>query len=583
MLRSEIHISNHRGEDDLLSAGLGLDGLRSLLPPELADPQAPTPAELRRRAIWTSWRGIADLAPGGGFAEVYGQLPAVPGQEFHAYATLPNARQPHRVLLQLPDSFDARRRCLLVTASSGSRGVYGAISLAGGWGLPRGCAVAYTDKGAGSGFVDLHSGLGAGLSGLAEADAPELRFSAAPQREPWVALKHAHSGDHPEADWGRHLRQAAEFGLAQLSAALPGQAPFTFDNTTVIAVGVSNGGTAVLRAAEDAEPWLDAAVAIAPNVHVAGHGRPAYDYGSEAALLMPCALLDARFADAPFARHQGEAPPLWRQACEAAAARGSLKAGSEAERIAEALARLHDGGWSDAAIAAGALSVSFEMWRSVGSVYASAYLRRGPFEMPCGFHAARVGADGEARAASATDVALWASDSSGIPTTAGVQLVSPTDSETPPALAGLSCLRELWTGDSEDARALRAAIVQTRAGAPRVGLPLIVAHGLDDGLIPDAFSSAAYVAQAEAAGRPLRYWQLPHVQHFDAFLGLPPLAARYLPLMPYAYRALDMAWADLQRNRGPVDARLRVAATPRGMQGHGAAALSSSNLALPED
>ena len=33
--------------------------------------------------------------------------------------------------------------------SSGSRGVYGAIST-GEWGLKKGCAVAYTDKGAGT-------------------------------------------------------------------------------------------------------------------------------------------------------------------------------------------------------------------------------------------------------------------------------------------------------------------------------------------------------------------------------------------------------------------------------------------------
>ena len=39
--------------------------------------------------------------------------------------------------------------------SSGSRGVYGAIGTAGEWGLKRGCAVAYADKGTGMGVHDL--------------------------------------------------------------------------------------------------------------------------------------------------------------------------------------------------------------------------------------------------------------------------------------------------------------------------------------------------------------------------------------------------------------------------------------------
>src|SRR5690606_38967943 len=92
--------TEHRGQDDLLSAGLGLDGLRALVAPAFADAAHPTPAELRRRALWSNWRGIADLAPGGGYGELYGSVASVPGREFSAFATLPGAKQPHRVLLQ---------------------------------------------------------------------------------------------------------------------------------------------------------------------------------------------------------------------------------------------------------------------------------------------------------------------------------------------------------------------------------------------------------------------------------------------------------------------------------------------------
>src|SRR5690606_39352852 len=121
--------------------------------------------ERRRRAILASWTGTADPGPRGGCGRVYGAVPDVPGREYQAFARVPGARSPHRVLLQAPDAFDARARCLVVAASSGSRGVYGAIALAGAWALPRGCAVAYTDKGTGPGYFDLAGDTGVALDG----------------------------------------------------------------------------------------------------------------------------------------------------------------------------------------------------------------------------------------------------------------------------------------------------------------------------------------------------------------------------------------------------------------------------------
>ena len=332
--------STHRQGDDLLSAGLGLDGLRAATPPAFADPAAPTAAELRRRALWSNWRGIADLASGGGYGTLYGQVPIVPGREFHALATVPGARHPHRVLLQLPDAFDPQRRCVVVTASSGSRGIYGAIAVAGAWGLPRGCAVAYTDKGAGTDYFDLDAGMGTASDGTivdagqaaafnplgsAGASNPAPAAGSEPVRL-GVAFKHAHSGDNPEADWGVHVKQAAQFALAQLDAAYPQAAPFTFDNTRVIAVGISNGGGAVLRAAEQGD-WLDAVVAGEPNVNVAGT-RPLYDIGTEAALLMPCAGLAVE--DRPRSPLSALAQKGGELRCAALAAAGVLAGGDVA-------------------------------------------------------------------------------------------------------------------------------------------------------------------------------------------------------------------------------------------------------------
>ena len=198
-LVSAIAVTEHRGQDDLLTAGLGLDGLRAMTPPGFADPSAPTPAELRRRAIWSNWRGIADLAPGGGYGELYGSVEVVPGREYQALAKVPGAQQPHRVLVQVPDSFDQTARCIVVAPASGSRGVLGAIAVAGPWALPKGCAVAYTDKGAGGDYFDLDAGLGVrldGTIGMPTSDEP-LAFMPEQATGSGIAVKHAHSRDNP--------------------------------------------------------------------------------------------------------------------------------------------------------------------------------------------------------------------------------------------------------------------------------------------------------------------------------------------------------------------------------------------------
>src|SRR5690606_25495708 len=123
-LAGAVRETRHAGEDDLLSAGLGLDGLRSAAPMP-ADAAAPTAAELRRLAIHSNWTGIADLDPQGVIGSLYGGVPGVPGREYHAFALVAGARHPHRVLAQVPDAFDLARPCLLVAPASGSRGVYG--------------------------------------------------------------------------------------------------------------------------------------------------------------------------------------------------------------------------------------------------------------------------------------------------------------------------------------------------------------------------------------------------------------------------------------------------------------------------
>ena len=583
-LVSDILSSRHADNDDLLTAGLGADGLRSPISPAFADPAAPTAAELRRRAIWANWRGIADLAPGGGYGDVYGSLARVPGSEFHAFAKVPGAKQPHRVMVQLPDSFDLEKRCIVVTASSGSRGIYGPIALAGSWGLSHGCAVAYTDKGAGTGFVDTQTGSGARLDGTRGAVTETLEFSTplvGDGATASIAVKHANSGDNPEADWGRHVQQAAEFALRVLETRYRDQKPFTHQNTRVIALGVSNGAGAVLRAAEIDGGWLDGVVAVSPNIYPGQGGRPLYDYVTEAALYQPCALNAAAFDTVAMARAGGVKSALGVARCASLQAAGLLATGMPDQQAEQARTFLHGKGWTDQALAAGSISTAFDLWRAVAVTYASAYARTPADAMPCGFHFQTIDAKGVAHAPSAAEQAAWWSESSGIPPGAGVGIVDPNMTAVDPTFAGLQCLRALW--EKQDALALRvqSGVEETRAALPRAGLPVMVLHGANDGLVIEAFSGGAYAAWAKANGRDqVRYWKVHDAQHFDAFLGLPVLGSQYVPMLPYGYRAMDLMWAHVLEGK-PLPESREITPRKRALSATGLAPLSADDLALP--
>ena len=566
--------TEHRGSDDLLTAGLGLDALRATAAPAFASPAQPTAVEARRRAIWSSWRGIADLTPGGGFGDVYGNLQAAPGREFSAYARIPGAGQPHRVLVQIPDNFDQKRRCLVATASSGSRGIYGAISVAGSWGLAHGCAVAYTDKGTGSDYYDLDAKSGFQADGTPAVQGA-LAFAPTDAKSAHgIAFKHAHSGDNPEADWGRHLLQALQFGLQALDRAYPQSAPFTPANTRTLGVGVSNGGGAVLRAAEIEGDWFDAMVAGEPNVSVAG-APPLYDFVTQSALLMPCALL--ALDDLPQPPVQTQAAPAWTQRCATLKSAGLVQGDSTAAQAQSARQQLANAGLSDGALRAGAFSTGFDLWRAIAVTYASAYGRYGAGEHPCAYSYSAVGADGKPVAATAELRASWWSEGSGIPPGSGVVLVDGNAAQSPDdPLRGLNCLRALGTTDTADAKRVRAGIADAAAKAPRRGLPIVVIHGIDDGLVPISMTSDRYVPLARAAGAQIAYWRVSNGQHFDSLLAFPDYRKRYVPLLPYMFAAMGQVWDHLENPAHGLPQDALIQPTPRAE-----APLQRAQLSIP--
>ncbi len=565
----EIRQTRHAGADDLLTAGLGLDGLRGAAP-GFDDPALPTPAELRRRAIWTNWRGIVDLSPTGGFGSAYGSAAKVDGREFATLARLPGASAPHRLLAQIPDGFDRSARCLVVAPVSGSRGVYGTIGFAGSWALPRGCAVVYTDKGLGTDLYDVDSGTGVALDGT-RSDRGELAFvpsttTGAPAHR--VAFRHAHSGDNPEADWGAHTLQALRFGLHALDLAFPQLAPFTADNTRIIGAGLSNGGGAVLRAAElPGGEAFDAVVAAAPNIAAPG-ARHMFDFALDAALYQPCLFADPAFEGAP-----GVLPPAALQAaatarCASLAAAGLLRAGDPVAQAREALAVLRAHGWEELPLQLAAFHSGLDLWRSLMATYTQAYARASVAQPACGYGFAALDAAGTPRPSTVAERAAWWADGNGIGPGIGIGLLDPLAQGEDRAFPGLDCVRRLRAGEGAQAGALALGIQQTLAtGMPRSPRVLVV-HGANDGLVPAAFTARAWTTavRASAPAVALRYWEVAHVQHFDALLAAPTFAGRMLPLMPYAHQALDLAWNSVQDGSalpaaGPVANRVPAAGT----------------------
>ena len=495
------HVAYDGNADDLLTAGLGRTGLGSATPPAVKEANNPTAAELRRRTIHANYRALADMSPAGGYGVLYGpnidlagkdslSEGKIAGDEFLAFLDGGGGRDNVALMVQVPANFDPKNPCIVTATSSGSRGVYGAVGTAGEWGLKRGCAVAYTDKGTGTGLHDLASdtvNLITGERAPAHSAGRDSSFTAAvsataraaflrdfPHR---VAFKHAHSQLNPEKDWGRHTLAAVDFAFWVLNTRLRDRRAGTYtpENTLVIASSVSNGGYAALAAAEqDARGLIDAIVVSEPNVSLGRdarfaiqqganvtreHSRTLFDYFSLINLYQPCASLTEDNAKAPL----NTVPQALREArCTSLAQKGLLKSGdlkgqaTEAQRIINAYGILPESNF---------LYPSHSTLNVPESLitYANAYGRFAVTDNLCGFSFAATAAAGDQAGAPIPAVGLELSfaASNGIPPTAGINLVnnlspggarenrismSPSTGRRDMNLDGALCLRALASG-----------------------------------------------------------------------------------------------------------------------------------------
>jgi len=608
--------------DDLLTAGLGKDGL-SAAAPAFANPNAPTAAELRRNAIWSNYRAIVDTNAAGGYGSLYGPnvdafgnvtggQGKIPGTEYIAFAD-GTGQQNVTVMAQVPDSFDIKNPCIISATSSGSRGIYGGISV-GEWGLKRNCAVAYTDKGTGAAPHDLDTDTVPLIDGTRQtrSTAGKLaQFTAQPGAGQTLAgftsnfphrlaFKHAHSQQNPEASWGANTLQAIQFTLfaindkfGQTNTDGTRQATFTPANVLVIASAISNGGGAAIAAAEQDKNGLIDGVAVGePNVNlpptagvvvkrggvqVRASGNHLYDYTTTANLFQLCAAQDVNLTQAPMAAPSTQATAR----CASLVTKNKLT-GSVAtlsDQAAAALDALHGAGWEPESDELFASLSALEVASSISVTYANAYSRASVTDRLCSYSfASPASVTATPAAIPATSLAGLFSTGNGVPPTTSVTLMndanpsgpvrdfvsnSPSNGAADANLDGALCLRDLF-GKSQ---ALMTGIGQTYRTGNLGGRPSIIVQGRSDGLLPVNHTSRPYLGlnkSVEGSVSKLSYIEVTNGQHFDGFIdALPGYAARYIPMHVYLNRALDAVYTNL-RNGTALPPSQVVRTTQRG-------------------
>lgn len=642
---------------DLLTGGLGKTGLGAAAAPAYANPLAPTALELRRNALYSNYRGLVDASAGGGFGVLYGpnvdnnynattNEGLIPGREYVAVLDDGTGRKRVTMAVMIPDSFSTTAPCLVLGPSSGSRGVYGAIASAGEWGLKHGCAVALTDAGKGVGLYDMMDDSVNKIDGTraSQTDAGTLSHFAAnitsaartaynalfPNR---LAVKQAQSQQNPEKDWGTDTIASAAYATYVLNdrygtAANP--TPFNQSNVQTIAGSVSNGGAAVLHAAQqDGLGYIKGVVAAEPvtqltttagygvqlgGVPVGGYGKGLADFVTYSNLYQPCAALAAGAAmtEVSVFNYIGLTGLTARATarCDVLAAKGLVSGADTAARSADALNKLRNYGWTpdndqmhNAHYALGNAPI-------LAAMYPMAYGRFSATDNLCNTSFAQVDATGAPVAVAATtkaaSFALANGTANGTPATvvyndsvggakAWQFAVSPSTGVQDFGLDNALCQRALVTGvDTVTGAALTATSVPTaaqsaavRAGIAEVQLsgtlrnrPTIVVAGRSDALVPVNNNARAFVARNNAvdgAAGMTRYIEVTNAQHFDSFNSFSGFDNRYVPLHVYFNRAMDAMFALLKSNTALPPSQV-VRATPRGGVPGAAPAITAANV-----
>jgi hydroxybutyrate-dimer hydrolase len=620
--------------NDLLTAGLGKSGLGSATPPGFADPLNPTAEELRRFAIYNNYRALVDPTPGGGYGTLYGpnvkadgtvttNEGLIAGDEYIAFEKGEGGRARVTMMVQVPDSFSPTASCIVAAPSSGSRGVYGAIATAGEWGLKHGCAVAYTDKGSGTGADDLqnntvnlirgeradavqagdNSNFGAPISNRERA-----AFNAAtPNR---FAFKHAHSQLNPEKDWGKNVLRSIKFAFKVLNEKFARHGvEINKRNTIVIASSVSNGGGASVRAVEQDDDHLIDGLAVGePNVNpkftakftiqqgggqpFAAHSRPLIDYTTLINVFQGCASAAPANAATPL----NLAASATR--CTSLHAKGLLSSTTTNDQATEAQAIINKFGIQpEQNVVQPGYWFAF-VHQAISVTYANAYGGFSVLDNLCNYSFGATNASGILGPLAAANEAQIFGSSNGIPPTSGINLINnvapggPKEDRlsTPDQdLDGALCLRSLALGRNavtgapldrtaaRQARRIEEGVEDIIASGNLHRIPSIIVTGRNDGILPLNFTSRAYFGLnnlVEGSLSPLHYYEVTNAQHLDSFNQFPGYNALLIPLHRYFIQAMDLMYDHLRHGRSLPPSQV-VHTTPRGV---GAPPITAGNV-----
>ncbi len=643
---------------DLLTGGLGKTGL-SAAAPTYADPLNPTALELRRNALYNNYRALVDASAGGGFGTFYGPNVDVngtittgegliPGREYTAVLDDAAGKKRVTLIVQVPDSFNTAAPCIVLGPSSGSRGVYGAIASAGEWGLKKGCAVALTDAGKGVGLYDLTDDTVNKIDGTraTRASAGVLTHFAAditdaartaynllfPNR---LALKQVHSQLNPEKDWGTDTLAAGRYALYVLNdryGSPTNPQPFGSGNTLVIAGSVSNGGAAVLHAAEqDTTGLIDGVVAGEPvtemptttgygitfgGTAVTGYGKKLADFTTYGNVYQPCAALAAGAALPEITVFNylvltGQTAKAAAR-CAGLAAKGLVSGADLAAQSLDALNKLKAYGWTVLNDSMHNAHYALGNGPILSAMYPWGYGKFAVTDNVCNTSFAAVDGSGAPVAvAAATKAGVFAS-ANGTANASPAAVVynnsvggarlwslatSPSTGVQDFGLDNALCQRALVTGVDETGAALTATATSTRptlaqsqavqAGIAEVLLsgnlrakPTIIVAGRSDALVPVNHNARAYAAfnrVTEGSSSALSYIEVTNAQHFDSFNSFSGFDNRYISLHVYFNRAMDAMYARLKNSTALPPSQV-VRATPRGGSPGAAPAVTSANL-----
>ena len=644
---------------DLLTGGLGKSGF-ALAAPAYADPLNPTAAELRRNALYANYRALIDPSANGGYGTLYGpnvdingvasptNEGLIPGREYLGRLDDGSGKKNVTMAVQIPDSFNQAAPCVVLGPSSGSRGIYGALATASDWGLKHGCAVALTDAGKGVGLYDLTDDTVNRIDGVraTRAAAGTLSHFAAditdaaraayialfPNR---LALKQVHSQLNPEKDWGTDTLASARFAFYALNdryGTVATPTPFTPANTLVIAGSASNGGAAVIHAAEqDTEGLIDGVVAGEPvtempttvgygiqfgGVDVTGYGKRLADFVTYGNIYQPCAALAAPAAmtEASLFNYLVLTLQTGRATarCNGLAAKGLVAGADTAARSLDALNKLRNFGWTTFNDQMHNAHYGLGNGPILSAMYPVMYGRFSVLDNVCNTSFAQVDGTGTPVAVSATTKAASFAGANGTANGAPASTVYndsvggarvwniATSVSTGVQDFGLDnalCQRALVTGLDETGAALTATAISTRptslqSDAVRKGIgevllsgnmrgkPTIIVAGRSDALVPVNNNARAYTAYnkfVEGAASRVSYIEVENAQHFDTFVPFSGFDNRFVPLHLYFVRSMDAMYANLKSGTALPPSQV-VRTTPRGGAPGAAPAITAANV-----